>query len=95
MAGFSTVNRGIDGIMYFILLTFGGIQMIQGRLEPGDMLVYVMYVSTLLATVKRIIEFTEQFQKGMTGIERFNEVMSIKSDIVDSDRKSTRLNSSH
>lgn len=85
MAGFSTVNRGIDGIMYFILLTFGGIQMIQGRLEPGDMLVYVMYVSTLLATVKRIIEFTEQFQKGMTGIERFNEVMSIESDIVDSE----------
>lgn len=84
MAGFNTVNRAVDGIMYLIVIVFGGIQLIHGKLEPGDMLAYVMYVTALLATVKRIIEFTEQFQKGMTGIERFNEIMSIKSDIVDS-----------
>ena len=42
-----------------------------------------MYVSTLLVTVKRIIEFTEQFQKGMTGIERFSEIMETRPDIVD------------
>lgn len=85
MAGFNTVNRAIDGLMYLIVIVFGGIQMIRGMLDPGDMLAYVMYVTALLTTVKRIIEFTEQFQKGMTGIERFNEVMSIKSDIVDSE----------
>lgn len=85
MAGFNTVNRAIDGLMYLMVVVFGGVQMIHGKLEPGDMLAYVMYVSALLTTVKRIIEFTEQFQKGMTGIERFNEIMSIKSDIVDSE----------
>ncbi|WP_101773232.1 ABC transporter ATP-binding protein [Peptostreptococcus faecalis] len=85
MAGFNTVNRAIDGAMYFIVVVFGGIQMINGKLEPGDMLAYVMYVTTLLVTVKRIIEFTEQFQKGMTGIERFNEIMAIESDITDSE----------
>nr|WP_314278660.1 ABC transporter ATP-binding protein [uncultured Peptostreptococcus sp.] len=84
MAGFNTVNRSIDGLMYFIIIVFGGYQMMKGRLEPGDMLAYIMYVTTLLATVKRIVEFTEQFQKGMTGIERFNEVMAIKPEIVDS-----------
>lgn len=84
MAGFNTVNRSIDGLMYFIIIVFGGYQMMNGRLEPGDMLAYIMYVTTLLATVKRIIEFTEQFQKGMTGIERFNEIMSIEAEIVDS-----------
>lgn len=85
MAGFNTVNRAIDGLMYLIVIVFGGVQMIRGMLDPGDMLAYVMYVTALLTTVKRIIEFTEQFQKGMTGIERFNEIMSIKSDIVDSE----------
>jgi ABC transporter, ATP-binding protein len=84
MAGFNTVNRSIDGLMYFIIIVFGGYQMMNGRLEPGDMLAYIMYVTTLLATVKRIVEFTEQFQKGMTGIERFNEIMSIEAEIVDS-----------
>ena len=84
MAGFNTVNRSIDGLMYFIIIGFGGYQMMNGRLEPGDMLAYIMYVTTLLATVKRIVEFTEQFQKGMTGIERFNEIMSIEAEIVDS-----------
>ncbi|WP_437130599.1 ABC transporter ATP-binding protein [Peptostreptococcus russellii] len=85
MAGFNTVNRAIDGLMYLIVIVFGGVQMIRGMLDPGDMLAYVMYVTALLTTVKRIIEFTEQFQKGMTGIERFNEIMSIESDIVDSE----------
>lgn len=84
MAGFNTVNRSIDGLMYFIIIVFGGYQMMNGRLEPGDMLAYIMYVTTLLATVKRIVEFTEQFQKGMTGIDRFNEIMSIEAEIVDS-----------
>jgi ABC transporter, ATP-binding protein len=84
MAGFNTVNRSIDGLMYFIIIVFGGYQMMNGRLEPGDMLAYIMYVTTLLTTVKRIVEFTEQFQKGMTGIERFNEIMSIEAEIVDS-----------
>ena len=83
MAGFNTVNRSIDGLMYFIIIVFGGYQMMNGRLEPGDMLAYIMYVTTLLTTVKRIVEFTEQFQKGMTGIERFNEIMSIEAEIVD------------
>lgn len=83
MAGFNTTNRAIDGLMYLTVIVFGGIQLINGRLEPGDMLAYVMYVSALLATVKRIIEFTEQFQKGMTGIERFNEIMSVKPDITE------------
>lgn len=83
MAGFNTINRAVDGAMYFVLVVFGGVQIINGNLEPGDMLVYIMYVSTLLVTVKRIIEFTEQFQKGMTGIERFSEIMETRPDIVD------------
>lgn len=83
MAGFNTINRAVDGAMYFVLVVFGGIQIINGNLEPGDMLAYIMYVSTLLVTVKRIIEFTEQFQKGMTGIERFSEIMQTRPDIVD------------
>ena len=42
-----------------------------------------MYVTTLLSTIRRIIEFAEQCQRGMTGIERFCEIMDADIDIFD------------
>lgn len=85
MAGFNTITRIFDGLMYLVLIFSGGYFMMAGEIEPQDMIVYVLYVQSLLATVKRIVEFTEQFQKGMTGIERFTEIMNVKSDIYDRD----------
>ena len=38
---------------------------------------YLLYVATLLSTIRRIMEFAEQFQRGMTGIERFCEIMDV------------------
>ena len=69
--------------MYLVVILGGGLFMIKGRIQPGDLIAYVMYVTTLLTTVRRIVEFTEQFQKGMTGIERFSEIMSEVSEIKD------------
>ena len=42
-----------------------------------------MYISVLLTAIKRIVEFAEQFQRGMTGIERFTEIMDIEPSIKD------------
>ena len=83
MAGFNTVNRIFDGLMYLILIASGGYFLMKREIGPEDLIVYVMFIQSLIATVRRIIEFTEQFQKGMTGIERFAEIMSIESDILD------------
>lgn len=44
---------------------------------------YVLYVSTLIATIRRIVEFAEQFQRGMTGIERFFEIMDSPVEITE------------
>lgn len=85
MAGFNTITKLFDGLMYLILIITGGYFMMKREIEAGDLLAYVMYVTSLLNTVKRIVEFTEQFQKGITGIERFEEIMDEKSDIVDSE----------
>ena len=83
MAGFNAVTRNFDGIMYLIVIIAGGFYMMAGEILPGDMIVYIMYVTTMVATVRRIIDFTETFQKGTTGIERFREIMSIESEIED------------
>ena len=83
MAAFQTTTRAFDGVMYLVLLVAGGIFMIRGKIKPGDLVAYVMYVTTLIATIRRIIEFAEQFQRGMTGIERFIQIMDSEIEIFD------------
>ena len=85
MGAFSTTTRVFDGVMYIVVVMIGAIFMIKGYILPGDYVAYLLYVSTLLASVRRIIEFMEQFQRGMTGIERFAEIMDIEPDIKDED----------
>ncbi|PNV60319.1 thiamine ABC transporter permease [Clostridium sp. chh4-2] len=83
MAAFQDTIRMFDGLMYVVVIIAGGIFMLRGIIEPGDLVAYTMYVTTLLATIRRIIEFAEQFQRGMTGIERFVEIMDSTIDIFD------------
>ena len=75
MAAFNTSTRLFDGLMYFVVILAGGLSLVYGAISAGDLVAYVLYVSTLIATIRRIVEFAEQFQRGMTGIERFAEIM--------------------
>lgn len=83
MGLFSTSTRVFDGLMYLTIIIGGGFFLMDGRILPGDMVAYVMYVSTLIATIRRIIEFAEQFQRGITGIERFLQIMDADIEIFD------------
>ncbi len=83
MAAFQTTVKLFDGIMYLLVLVAGGIFMIKGQIVPGDLVAYMLYVTTLIATIRRIIEFAEQFQRGMTGIERFLQIVDADIDIFD------------
>lgn len=83
MGFFHTSTRVFDGLMYLTVILGGGFFLKAGLIMPGDMVAYVMYVSTLIATVRRIIEFAEQFQRGITGIERFLQIMDADIEIFD------------
>lgn len=83
MAGFNTITKAFDGIMYIIVILFGGLFLVEGKMSSGDIVAFILYVQTLLTTVRRIVEFTEQFQRGMTGIERFTEIMDQDIEIFD------------
>ena len=83
MGMFNTSTRIFDGLMYLVVILGGGYFLMQQQILPGDMVAYVMYVSTLIATIRRIIEFAEQFQRGITGIERFIQIMDADVEIFD------------
>ena len=83
MAGFNTSTRVFDGLMYIVVVVVGALFIIQGSISASDYMAYLLYVNTLLTSIRRIVEFMEQFQRGMTGIERFCEIMDEKPDIQD------------
>ena len=83
MAAFQTSTRLFDGLMYLVVIVAGGLFLVYGKIDPGDMVAYMLYVTTLIATIRRIVEFAEQFQRGMTGIERFCEIMDADVEIFD------------
>lgn len=83
MAAFNTSTRLFDGLMYLVVIIAGRLFLVYDRINAGDLVAYVLYVSTLIATIRRIVEFAEQFQRGMTGIERFFEIMDTPVEITD------------
>jgi len=83
MGGFHSSTRLFDGIMYITVITAGGFFMLAEKISAPDYIAYVMFVSTLITSIRRIVEFAEQFQRGMTGIERFSEIMDTEPEIVD------------
>ncbi|MDR0851736.1 MAG: ABC transporter ATP-binding protein/permease [Clostridiales Family XIII bacterium] len=83
MAAFQGTTRIFDGIMYITVVVAGALFMMNKLITPADFMAYLLFVTMLLATVRRLVEFTEQFQRGMTGIERFIEVMDEPVEIKD------------
>lgn len=83
LAGFNVTTRMFDGLMYILVVTVGAIFMIDGKINAADLIAYLLFVTTLLSSVRRIVEFTEQFQRGLTGFERFIELLDAPVDIVD------------
>ena len=76
MAGFHSVTRLFDGVMYILVVVLGAVFMIHGKISAPDFVAYLLYVQTLLTSIRRFVEFTEQLQRGMTSFERFDEVMN-------------------
>ncbi len=83
MARFQCCTRFFDGLMYVAVIVLGSLFMINKHISPADLIAYLLYIQTLITSIRKIVEFTEQFQKGITGIDRFNQILSQNVDIKD------------
>ena len=61
----------------------GGLFITYDLINVGDLLTFLLYINLLVDPVKKLINFTEQFQNGMSGFSRFYEIMEVEPDIVD------------
>ena len=86
MGGFQSSTRFFDGILYIVVVVIGAFFLREGAvssIDASEYIAYLLYVTTLLSSVRTIVEFSEQFQRGVTGIDRFFEIMDVVPDITD------------
>ena len=85
MGLYQSTTRFFEGFMYIVVVVAGALFMMKGIISPPDFVAYLLFVSTLLTSIRRIVEFAEQFQRGMTGIDRFFEIVDTVPEITDKD----------
>ncbi len=83
LGAFHGVSRLFDGIMYILTVIVGSVFILKEKINAADLIAYLMYVTTLFASVRSILQFAEQFYRGITGIERFIEITDTEPDIKD------------
>ncbi|MFP3155175.1 ABC transporter ATP-binding protein/permease [Lachnospiraceae bacterium ZAX-1] len=83
MAGYHSGLNAFTTLITIIVAIAGAVFLTRGQVEISDLLTFLLYINTFTEPVKKLINFTEQFQNGATGYERFLEMMAIEPDIVD------------
>lgn len=82
----ATYNSGLSVLINMItvvVVTAGAAAITKNEITIADLLAFTLYVSNFIEPVNKLINFTEQFQNGISGYERFIEIMAIMPDISD------------
>ena len=66
-----------------VMIFFGALFISNGAITTADLIAFALYITNLIEPVKKLMNFTEQFQEGATGFERFMEILEIEPDIQD------------
>lgn len=81
-------NSGLGAmstLITVVVLLAGVGFMVDGSVKVTDLLTFILYIANFTDPVKKLVSFTEQFQNGYSGFERFLEVLSIAPDIRDAE----------
>ncbi|WP_312907686.1 ABC transporter ATP-binding protein [Tissierella praeacuta] len=83
MAEFLAGIGVMSSILNLLVISLGGYFVYRGIINFGDLFSFTLYVNFFMQPIRRLSEFSQQLQDGMTGFERFVEIMNIESDIID------------
>jgi len=84
MGRFFSGNSFLQGILYISVLVVGGIFVTRQVISATEMVTFILYINVFLNPIERLINFTEAFQRGMSGFDRFWSMLNRKPEIVDS-----------
>ena len=83
MGSFSAGMGAFTTLIQVNVIIVGVVLIAGGRVDVSDLVTFLLYISVFTEPVRTLIDFTEQFQNGYTGFERFREIMAIEPDIAD------------
>jgi len=66
------------------VIIFGGVSMVNASLDLADLLTYLLYVGILIDPIQRLVNFARLYQEGITGFNRFMDMLEVEPDIQDS-----------
>jgi ATP-binding cassette subfamily B protein len=84
MGRFFSGNSFFQGLLYLSLLLLGGYFVVNEWISTSEMVAYILFISTFLNPIDRLVNFTESFQRGMSGFDRFLEMLHTDPQIKDS-----------
>lgn len=84
LALFNSGMTFFTDMMYVVVVIFGGRMFFAGSINSGDFVAYLLYISMFLTPIKKLVETYEQIADGISGYERFEEIMNIPSEKDDS-----------
>jgi len=82
----SYFSQGVNALIQLIttaVVVVGGISIVGGSLDLADLVTFLLYIGHLVQPVLRLTTMVEQYQDGITGFERFMEIMEVQPDIQD------------
>ncbi len=85
MGRFFSGNQLIQGILYLSVLVLGGLYLSREAISTSQLVAYILFINVFLNPIDKLVNFTESFQRGMTGFDRFVEILETPPEIVDSE----------
>ena len=83
MATFMTGMLFMTSMLNLAVLTLGGFFAVRGIITVGELTGFLLYINLVLQPINKLINFTQQFEQGMSGFSRFHEIMNQQPDILD------------
>ena len=83
MATFHSGMNFFNDMLYLLVLVAGGLFFYYGKIDTGDFLAFLLYVAIFMKPINRLVSLFEQLQEGMTGFQRFVEIMDEHEEVDD------------
>lgn len=85
MGKYHSGNSFFQSILYLTTVIVGGLFIVKGEMNLADLTAYILYINTFLTPIGKLVDFTEQYQKGMSGFERFLKIVKTAPEIIDAE----------
>ena len=85
MGSFHAGIHSFTSLVQVVVIVVGSYFIAKGQLNITDLLTFLLYIGVFTEPIRTLIDFTEQFQNGYSGFERFMEIMNIEPDIADAE----------